>query len=115
MDPELIAYLGEQFGQINGRLERLEDATRRNEKAIRQTDIKVEGLHDQIRRTDIKVEGLRDEIRLVAEGVANNNEKLDAFREEVERKFDETRSLICRSYDDLDQRVRKLEARTKTA
>lgn len=104
MDPELIAYLDERFGRIDERLDesnqrigRLESAVMRNEETIR--------------LTDVKVEGLRDEIRQVADGVAGNNERLDAFREEVARKFDETGALIRLSYDDLDHRVRRLEAR----
>ena len=108
MDPELIAYLDERFKETsqqiaalredsNQRFERLEGAVARNEEAIHQTGVKVEGL--------------RDEIRQVADGVAGNNERLEAFREEVAQKFEETGAMIRLSYDDLDHRVRNLEAR----
>lgn len=72
---------------------------------------RFEQMEETIHQMGVKVEGLRDEIRQVADGVAGNNERLDAFREEVARKFDETGALIRLSYDDLDHRVRRLEAR----
>lgn len=108
MEPELIAYLDERFGRIDDRFVE----TNQQIVTLREdTNQRFEQLEETIRLTDVKVEGLRDEIRQVADGVAGNNERLDAFREEVARKFDETGALIRLSYDDLDHRVRRLEAR----
>jgi hypothetical protein len=49
--------------------------------------------------------------------VTNNNEQLERHREEVShrfeevsRRFDTVESLIHRSYEDLDERVSRLEA-----
>jgi hypothetical protein len=42
--------------------------------------------------------------------VANNGEQLERHLEEVSRRFDAVESLIHRSYEDLDDRVSRLEA-----
>ncbi|HEX9460843.1 MAG TPA: hypothetical protein VGA84_16960 [Thermoanaerobaculia bacterium] len=55
---------------------------------------------------------MRGDIRLVAEGVANVNEKLDRHIGETAREFDEVRSLTRLSYVQLEKRVSVLESRS---
>ena len=62
-----------------------------------------------IRHNGVSIEGARAEIRAVAEGVVGQNEKLEAFKKEMEQEFNDTRQLIRPVYSELDQRVRNLE------
>jgi hypothetical protein len=55
------------------------------------------------RHFGVVAEGLRNEIRQVTEGVANVNEKLERFRQEVQEEFKEVKSMIKFSYAELDQ------------
>jgi hypothetical protein len=71
-------------------------------------------MDERIRQTDVRVEGLHDQIRQVAEGVAAGNERLESFRKDVGQEFNDVRALIHRSYKQLDQRVRKLEAASQS-
>jgi hypothetical protein len=61
----------------------------------------------------VVAEGLEHKIQLVAEGVANLNEKFDRditfLREENEQAHKEILSAIKFSYAELDQRIRVLE------
>jgi hypothetical protein len=85
MDQELIAYLEQRFNSME----------------------------EAIRHTDIKVEALRDEVRLVAEAVDINDEKTErrfhALGAELKEEIAGVRSLVKRSYSDLDRRVTELE------
>jgi len=54
-------------------------------------------------------EGLEHKIQLVAEGVANVNEKLDRHIEESEGAHQEILSAIKFSYAELDRRITTLE------
>jgi len=45
----------------------------------------------------------------VAEGIANVDEKLERFRQEVKEEFKEAKSMIKLSYAELDRRVQTLE------
>ena len=53
------------------------------------------------RHFGVVAEGLRTEIRQVAEGVANVDEKLDRFRQEVAEEFKEVKSMIKFPYAEL--------------
>jgi hypothetical protein len=70
--------------------------------------------HTETRRHfDVGNEATRHEIRVVAESVAQVNEKLDReaaeIRDEVSSGFGETQAMIKFSYADLDRRVSLLE------
>jgi len=58
-------------------------------------------------------EGLQSEIKLVAEGVANVNEKLDRevtfLRQEMKSEFGEVKAMIKFSHAELNHRVRTVE------
>lgn len=92
MDQELVAYLDARFRETAQQMETLQEKT-----------------SQEIRQVDVVVEGLRHEVQLVAEGVTNVNERLDAFRLEVAQEFKDVRSLIHLSYRDLDRRIRGSE------
>ncbi len=66
-------------------------------------------VEEEVRHAHVSIEGLRGEIRLVAEGVANANERLDRRIGEVLRKIDEVDARHRSAYQSLEIRVRKLE------
>ncbi|HVT02575.1 MAG TPA: hypothetical protein VHL58_04265 [Thermoanaerobaculia bacterium] len=75
--------------------------------------------HTETRRHfDVGNEATRHEIRVVAESVAQVNEKLDReaadIRDEVRRGFAETQAMIKFSHDELHRRVRALEESQRT-
>ena len=74
-------------------------------------DQRLGQMDEQLRLTDVKVEGLRDNIKQVAEGVAAGNEKLGSFKNDVAKEFSDTRDLIKDGYKELDRRVKVLERR----
>lgn len=124
MDPELIAYLDERFRetaqQIQGlreetshRFDRVDERLGKVDERLAKTEEKLGHLDEQLRLTDVKVEGLRDNIKQVAEGVIMANEKLDASKLEVAREFSDTKALIQAGYRDLDKRVKVLERRAR--
>ena len=107
MDQELITYLDKRFGEnaqqiqgLRGEFETFRESTTRN----------FERMDEGIRHNGVSIEGARAEIRAVAEGVVGQNEKLEAFKKEVEQEFNDTRQLIRPVYSELDQRVRNLES-----
>jgi chromosome segregation ATPase len=133
MDQELIAYFERKFDEIDrrfddvdrrfGDVDRRLDETREQQRAdldafrqevsrqFEQVDGRFARLEADVRQTNVALEGQRGEIQLVAEGVANVNEKLERFRDENAKEHEEIRSLIKGSYSDLDQRVTRLEKR----
>jgi len=58
----------------------------------------------------VVAEGLRSDIRQVTEGVANVDEKLERFRQEVQEEFKEVKSMIKFSYAELDRRINTVES-----
>ena len=70
------------------------------------------------RHFGVVAEGIGHKIQLVAEGVANLNEKFDrdmtSLREENEQAHREILSAIKFSYAELDQRIRVLESGVQT-
>jgi len=109
MDQELIAYLDERFQRIDSRFEQIDSRFQRIDSRFEQIDSRFEQVHDEIRHTRIEVEGLRGEVRLLAEGQMSTEEKLERFRSEVAREFEETRGSIKVPYMDLGGRIRSLE------
>jgi chromosome segregation ATPase len=119
MDPVLIAYLDERFQGIDERFRGIDESFTQQIQGLREEtarrfdkmDEELGHMDEQLRLTDVKVEGLRDDIKQVAEGVVMVNEKLDASKPEVAREFNDTRALIQSGYRDLDKRVKVLERR----
>jgi chromosome segregation ATPase len=113
MDQELISYLDARFQAIDARFEAIETRFQTFEGRFKAMEDRIEALETTIRYTDIKVEALRSDIRLVAEGVAAVNEKLDAFRVEVAREFEQVKAENRSSYAQLERRVTRLEQRAQ--
>lgn len=114
MDQDLLNYLDRRFSDIDRRfdetgqqIQALRDETAERFKEV---DQRFERLESEVHEAWVVIEDLPGRIKLVAEGVANNNERLDRHAEEVSRRFDDLESLLHQSYEDLDSRVRKLEA-----
>jgi DNA anti-recombination protein RmuC len=121
---DLAGRIDESRTEARQRFEQLEGEIRQTrtdlQGEIRQLDGKIEQtrtqLQGEIHRLDDKVhiqlEYVRGDIRLVAEGVANVNEKLDRHIGETAREFEEVRSLTRLSYVQLEKRVSALESRS---
>jgi predicted nucleic acid-binding Zn-ribbon protein len=92
MDQELREYLDKQFKSVDERFTSLEA---------------------DVRHTNVVVEGLQVQIQLVAEGVANVDEKLERFKAETAEEFKDVRATIRSLYTPLDRRVTGLETRAK--
>jgi hypothetical protein len=97
MEQELVQYLDERFGRVELRLD----------------------LHDQRfdevkRHTGVLVEGLRHDVHLLAESQATHIEAEEVRHQAIQEQFRETRALIHLSYDQLRQRVEKLERRDQS-
>jgi hypothetical protein len=128
MDPELIAYLDERFRGIDERFRGIDERFRGIDERFRSLDAsftqQIQGLRketserfdkleEQLRLTDVKVEALHGRIQVVAEGVAMANERLDSYKHEVTRGFEDTNALIKSGYRELDRRVQVLERRAR--
>jgi len=67
-------------------------------------------MEEGFRHTGVEIESLRGEIRQVAEGVMGANERLDSLRESNAADLKEVRAMIRTPFENLDGRVRVLEA-----
>jgi hypothetical protein len=106
MDQELIAYLDTRFTTIDRRFSEMDER-------FSEMDVRMNGLEEAIRHTDVKVEALRGDIRLVADGVAAVDQKLDAFRGEVAKEFEDVKAQNRASYAQVERRVSRLEQRAQ--
>jgi len=98
MDQELIEYLDRRFEAIDRRFE--ESDRRWNER-----------FEEAKRYFGVRAEELQRHIQLVAEGVANVDEKLERFREETRSEFRETQAMIRFSHADLQDQIDNLKRR----
>lgn len=96
MDQDLIAYLDQRFSEIDQRFDKV--------------DQRLERVETEVRHAHVAIEDLRDKVRLAADGIANNNEQLNRYRDEASLNVSNVQSFNRRCYEDLDVRVRKLEA-----
>jgi chromosome segregation ATPase len=113
MDQELIAYLDQRFreaaqqiaslrDEMNGRFEQVNGR-------FEQSDGRFDRLERAIRETQITVEGLRSDVQQVAEGVIGVSERLESTRVEMAKGFDGIEERIAPFYTDLNRRVTFLE------
>lgn len=89
MDQELRAYL-------EGMEARMEE--------------RFEGLETEVRHTRILVEGLSSDLRVLGEGVMGVSERLDEYKAETVRGFDEVKAMLSPYYRNLDGRTQSLES-----
>ncbi len=101
---------------LDDRVQKLDDRVHTLDDRVQKLDDRVHTLDDRVQKLDdkihIQLEFLRGDIRLVAEGVANVDEKLDRHIGETAREFEEVRSLTRLSYVQLEKRVSVLESRS---
>ncbi len=121
MDQELVQYLDGRVQTLDERFDRIErrlDGHDRRFDLIDQRFTRVEQRFDSHddrfdelkRHTGVLVEGLRHEVHLLAEGFATFIESRYAQDQaNIAEQFRETRALIHLSYDQLRQRVDRLE------
>ncbi len=100
MDQELVQYLDERFGRIEQRFA-----------AHDERFLSIDQRFDELKRhSGVLVEGLRHDVHLLAEGFATFIESRYAQDQaNIAEQFRETRALIHLSYDQLRQRVERLE------
>jgi archaellum component FlaC len=117
MDQELVAYLDTRFERVEGRLERMESRIDGIEGRLGGVEGRLDGfegrlgrIEDSVRQTQVMVEGVRDDIRQVAEGVIGTNERMDRVQTELILKIDEVGGLVKAAFTALDSRVRILES-----
>lgn len=75
---------------------------------------RLDKVETDVRGAYILIEDLPDKFQIVAEGVANCNEQIKRLDDKMTRELAEIKSFNRQSYQDLDVRVRKLEAAGKT-
>ena len=113
MDQELKAYLDESFGRLQ---EQVNENSRQIEglrEETRQLREETRELREESRHTGISVEAVRSDVRLIAEGLVGMSERLEAFKIQVDKGFEDVKASIAPAYRDLDRRVQWLEARAE--
>lgn len=96
--------LDPKFDQIDKRFEKIDQQFERIESRF--GDFREEVIH----QFHIISEDVISKVQLVAEGVANLNEKLDRHADENRKDHMETVAAIKFSYAELDRRITNLEA-----
>jgi archaellum component FlaC len=97
-----------QFAEVNSRFEKIDGRFEKIESQL------VEFREDIIHRFHVISEDVISKVQLVAEGVANLNEKLDRHIEENERGHKDILAAIKFSYAELDRRITNLESEMET-
>jgi len=113
VDQELKAYLDESFGRLQ---EQVNENSRQIEglrEETRQLREETRELREESRHTGISVEAVRSDVRLIAEGLVGMSERLEAFKIQVDKGFEDVKASIAPAYRDLDRRVQWLEARAE--
>jgi chromosome segregation ATPase len=114
-DQELIALVEQRFADLAERIDESRNETRqrldRIEGQVNENGQRLDRLEGQVRQNGVEIEALRGDVRQVAEGVATLDEKLERFRIDSERQFDEMRAMIHLSYGQLEKRLVTLESR----
>ena len=110
MDQELIAYLDRRFAEVSRRFDQ-------QDQRFDQQGRRIDELQESHRHTQVVVEGLRSDVQAVAEGVITVDQKLERFREDVDRRFEEMGDLLQAGFEtqhqknaEFDRRITRLEA-----
>lgn len=98
-----------RFVRVEIRLDQIEERIENVEARLGHVEERIEKVDDRVHQTQIAVESLRGDLRMVAEGVMSNDEKIVTLREEVARKLDEMGITIRQTYQDMGDRVRRVE------
>lgn len=128
MDQELKAFLEEQFARAEQRTaEQFAQAEQRVAEQFGQVaeqfaevrtqlgtmNARSDRMEASIRQTQVLVEAVRSDVRLVAEGVMGLNERLEVFQEATAKNFKKIEASIAPYYEELNGRVRVLEAKAE--
>jgi hypothetical protein len=108
---EMEARLGERFAHMDERFARMDERFARIDERFDHIDERFEELETEVRQTRVLVEAVDSNVRLVAEGVMGVTERLEAFQEEAVLGFKDVKASIVPYYQNLDSRVRILEAK----
>ena len=106
---ERLENVDARFVRVEIRLDQIEERLENVEVRLGQVTERIEKVDDRVHQTQIAVESLRGDLRIVAEGVMSNDEKIITLREEVARKLDEMGITIRQTYQDMGDRVRRVE------
>ncbi|HEX3527738.1 MAG TPA: hypothetical protein VH988_11785 [Thermoanaerobaculia bacterium] len=102
-----------RFVKVEIRLDQIEERVEKIEIRLGQVEDRIEKVDDRVHQTQISVESLHADLRLVAEGVMSNDEKIVTLRKEVSRKLDDMGITIRQTYQDMGDRVRRVESYVK--
>ncbi|HKB79344.1 MAG TPA: hypothetical protein VKH35_06470 [Thermoanaerobaculia bacterium] len=87
----------QRFGRIEGRFDRLEGRT--------------EEMETGLRHAFVQIESLRDETRRIIEAVILVDEKLERFRRDTARDFEEMKSFNRVSFRQIEEHSRNFDQR----
>lgn len=65
----------------------------------------MKDLKENVHKLVILVEDLRDQVKIVAEGVVTLDEKLDRRTDGLEKKINDTQTMMGVMYKDLDKKI----------
>lgn len=112
---ELLAVVERRFAEL---ATSIEDSRRESrgrfdqvDRRFDQVDRRFDRLEADVQHAHVRIESLEGKVQLVAEGVANVDEKLERFRVEVRDELKGVRAELRQSYRHLDQRITALEGR----
>jgi archaellum component FlaC len=110
LDPK-FEKIDSQFAEVNSRFEKIDDRFEEIDSRFVQIDSTfIEFREDIIHQFHVISEDVISKVQLVAEGVANLNEKLDRHIDENQREHKDILAAIKFSYAELDKRITVLEA-----
>jgi archaellum component FlaC len=99
-----------QFAEVNSQFEKIDDRFEKIDSRFAQIDSRfIEFREDIIHQFHVISEDVISKVQLVAEGVANLNEKLDRHIDENQREHKDILAAIKFSYAELDKRITVLE------
>ena len=132
MDQEQIAHFERLFSSLSQRMDQRFDAVDQRFDAVDQrfdaVDQRFDGVDQRLDKVEIEareahilIEGLREEVKMVAEGVADVREELQAHKAEVNARFDKVDKRLLTieayahtSYEDLNSRIPKRQSAEPT-
>jgi len=109
LDPK-FEKIDSQFAEVNSQFEKIDDRFEKIDSRFTQIDSRfIEFREDIIHQFHVISEDVISKVQLVAEGVANLNEKLDRHIDENQREHKDILAAIKFSYAELDKRMTVLE------
>ncbi len=114
-DQELIAVLDSRFGaiaeQLDGRFAQIDGRFAQIDDRFGRMDGRLENVETGLRYANVQIENLRNVTRKIAESVILVDEKLERFRLDTAREFEEMRSFNRLSYRQIEEQSKSFEQR----